>query len=119
MQGLRGLFELHRHRGQRELEKGGCASGNHLTPNDDIKELRSTHRVELSQIDKLKVRTVPYPYIVCVVGSGRRSSTLQLRNRIPKTIQTRNQMNVSVRKCSARTAKCGVVAIFSDTGVLF
>jgi len=62
IQGFRVMFEKCGHRGTWRVDPTtGRASGNPLIGNDDIKKLRATHRVHLSQIDKVKIRARPLP----------------------------------------------------------
>jgi len=67
VQGLRAVYEEAGHRAPwnlNVLEK--TAHGNPLTGNEDLKKLRATHRVHLSQSDRAKVRTRPLPVgLVC------------------------------------------------------
>lgn len=62
IQGFRTMFEKSGHRGTWSVDPmSGRASGNPLIGNDDIKKLRVTHRVHLSQIDRIKIRARPLP----------------------------------------------------------
>lgn len=67
IQGLRTVFEENGHRGPWRADSiTGVCSGNPLTANDDVKQLRATHRVHLSQIDRIKMRPRPLPMsLVC------------------------------------------------------